>query len=157
MTPCPTCVALRVRLAQRETDLALTAEIATRNRDEAHAVSDRLVATEALYNELLYAVAKKYPGESRHDTALRYIRDRETLPMTTGAIDDLKARLAEALIELNGVSPIETCARCGEQDRRHRMMIEEGDEWECVKCWERCNALDAARADGAGEALRERN
>jgi hypothetical protein len=35
------------RLAQRETDLALTAEIATRNRDEAHAVSDRLVATEA--------------------------------------------------------------------------------------------------------------
>jgi hypothetical protein len=33
-----------------------------------------------LYNELLYAVASKYPGESRHDTALRYIRDRETRP-----------------------------------------------------------------------------
>jgi hypothetical protein len=33
-----------------------------------------------LYNELLYAVESKYPGESRHDTALRYIRDRETRP-----------------------------------------------------------------------------
>jgi hypothetical protein len=30
-----------------------------------------------LYNELLYAVARKFPGESRHDTALRYIRERE--------------------------------------------------------------------------------
>lgn len=29
------------------------------------------------YNELLYAVAKKYPGETRHETALRYIRERE--------------------------------------------------------------------------------
>ena len=36
--------------------------------------------TQAKYDELLYAVAKKYPGESRHDTALRYIRDRETVP-----------------------------------------------------------------------------
>jgi DNA repair exonuclease SbcCD ATPase subunit len=35
------------RRQQLEKDLALTAEIATRNRDEAHAVSDRLVATEA--------------------------------------------------------------------------------------------------------------
>ena len=31
----------------------------------------------ALYNELLYAVAKKFPGETRHETALRYIRQAE--------------------------------------------------------------------------------
>lgn len=31
----------------------------------------------AKYFELLYAVATKHPGESRHDTALRYIRQRE--------------------------------------------------------------------------------
>ena len=31
----------------------------------------------AKYNELLYAVAQKFPGESRHETALRYIRERE--------------------------------------------------------------------------------
>lgn len=42
------------------------------NSDAAPSVAD-------LYNELLYAVEKKYPGESRHDTALRHIRDRETI------------------------------------------------------------------------------
>jgi len=32
-----------------------------------------------LYHELLYAVATKHPGESRHETALRYIREREDM------------------------------------------------------------------------------
>lgn len=31
----------------------------------------------ARYNELLYAVAKKHPDETRHETALRYIRQAE--------------------------------------------------------------------------------
>ena len=35
------------------------------------------------YNELLYAVARKFPGESRHETALRYIHEAERL-----ALDD---------------------------------------------------------------------
>ena len=30
-----------------------------------------------LYNELIYAVARKYEGETRHQTALRYILERE--------------------------------------------------------------------------------
>jgi hypothetical protein len=29
------------------------------------------------YRELIYAVAQKFPGETRHQTALRYIRERE--------------------------------------------------------------------------------
>lgn len=29
------------------------------------------------YNELIYAVCKKFPNESRHETALRYILERE--------------------------------------------------------------------------------
>ena len=33
---------------------------------------------QTLYNELLYEVVSKYPGESRHDTARRYIRERGT-------------------------------------------------------------------------------
>jgi hypothetical protein len=33
-----------------------------------------------LYFELLYAVASKHPGETRHQTALRYIRQRENMP-----------------------------------------------------------------------------
>ena len=31
------------------------------------------------YHELLFAVAQKFPNESRHETALRYIRERETI------------------------------------------------------------------------------
>jgi hypothetical protein len=31
------------------------------------------------YNELLFAVERAYPGESRHETALRYIREKETV------------------------------------------------------------------------------
>lgn len=30
-----------------------------------------------LYDELLYAVGNKYPGETRHQTALRYIQQAE--------------------------------------------------------------------------------
>jgi hypothetical protein len=37
----------------------------------------RAVHQDALYEELLYAVGNKYPGESRHETALRYIRQAE--------------------------------------------------------------------------------
>lgn len=32
---------------------------------------------EERYNELIFAVARKFPGESRHETALRYIREAE--------------------------------------------------------------------------------
>lgn len=31
----------------------------------------------ALYDDLIYAVARKFEGEPRHETALRYIRERE--------------------------------------------------------------------------------
>jgi hypothetical protein len=31
----------------------------------------------AKYNELLFAVGNKYPNETRHETALRYIRAAE--------------------------------------------------------------------------------
>jgi len=34
---------------------------------------------EAKYQELIMAVAKKYPGESRHETALRYIMQAEAV------------------------------------------------------------------------------
>ena len=33
----------------------------------------------AEYNKLIMAVARKYPGETRHETALRYIHEAETL------------------------------------------------------------------------------
>lgn len=35
--------------------------------------------TDGAYWELLYAVARKFEGETRHQTALRYIREAETV------------------------------------------------------------------------------
>lgn len=49
---------------------------------------------EELYQELLYAVGRKYPGESRHQTALRYIQNAEnaqTVAVTgASALKDLE-------------------------------------------------------------------
>ena len=36
-----------------------------------------LERVKALYHELLYGVAKKFPNETRHQTALRYIQQAE--------------------------------------------------------------------------------
>lgn len=43
-----------------------------------HKLADSEPDIEALYYELLYAVASAYPDESRHETALRYIQQAET-------------------------------------------------------------------------------
>lgn len=37
----------------------------------------RLIAIEEKYNELIMAVESKVRSETRHETALRYIKDRE--------------------------------------------------------------------------------
>jgi len=44
---------------------------------EAAAKLRRLHAVESKYNELLFAVVSKRVGETRHDTALRYIKQAE--------------------------------------------------------------------------------
>lgn len=44
---------------------------------EAAAELRRLHEIEKQYHELLYAVGNKYEGESRHQTALRYIQQAE--------------------------------------------------------------------------------
>lgn len=48
--------------------------VAAYDTPEEHELLDRV---RKLYNELLYAVARKYPGETRHQTALRYIQQAE--------------------------------------------------------------------------------
>lgn len=32
------------------------------------------------------------------------------------------------------------CARCGKAGTSETFIIEEGDEWECPECWDRCEA-----------------
>lgn len=43
------------------------------------ALKDAVKQMEAKYNELIYAVGKKFTGETRHETALRYIRQSEAV------------------------------------------------------------------------------
>ena len=45
---------------------------------ETMALKHQLKATRDDYHELIYAVGNKYPNESRHQTALRYIQEKET-------------------------------------------------------------------------------
>mgnify|MGYP001603984726 CR=1 FL=1 len=45
--------------------------------DEQQRTIDRLNVSVVLYQELLYAVGQKHPDETRHQTALRYIRQAE--------------------------------------------------------------------------------
>lgn len=42
----------------------------------------------AKYNELLMAVGRKHEGETRHQTALRYIRQAEEVNITAEAAGD---------------------------------------------------------------------
>lgn len=35
-----------------------------------------------------------------------------------------------------------TCARCGKTGCCMDFIAEEGDEWECPTCWERCEAQE---------------
>lgn len=43
----------------------------------AASVTDAMQELADKYHELLWAVARKFPGETRHETALRYIREAE--------------------------------------------------------------------------------
>ena len=39
------------------------------------------------------------------------------------------------------------CARCGDVGTTATYMLEEGDEWECPTCWERCEATERAKSN----------
>jgi len=40
-----------------------------------------------LYQELIYAVESRFPGETRHETALRYIKSFERMSNASEAIE----------------------------------------------------------------------
>jgi len=65
--------ALRERLARRGTSEPELRRAALTIEELGHQLEEVLLK----YNQLLYAVASKYPGETRHETALRYIQERE--------------------------------------------------------------------------------
>ena len=51
--------------------------LAVQEKDEQASQPAAQVPEVALYNELLFAVERKFPNETRHQTALRYIRSAE--------------------------------------------------------------------------------
>lgn len=61
-----------------EYQASLTAESNARIAAEAELADCRVAAgVDEAYQELIYAVGNKYPDESRHETALRYIKAAE--------------------------------------------------------------------------------
>lgn len=56
-----------------------------------------------LYHELLYAVERCFPGESRHETALRYIRETERRVSEVGSCMQNAALTGGEAVPSNGV------------------------------------------------------
>lgn len=56
---------------------------------------------EKLYNELIYAVGKVFPGESRHETALRYIRKAEQDEYVPAKEQKVKTRSSPVIVSTN--------------------------------------------------------
>jgi len=47
------------------------------NKEYKESLSSSFDSVKLKYEELILAVGTKFPGETRHETALRYIRDAE--------------------------------------------------------------------------------
>jgi hypothetical protein len=64
-------------------------------------------------------------------------KPRGLTPAERDAIDEAFWRSVEA-----GPDYEVTCARCGKVLLASDAVPEEGDEWECLPCWERCEAVE---------------
>ena len=53
-------------------------------------------------------------------------------------MDEVKAMIAD----LRGEGETVTCARCGKEVAVADAEPEEGGEWECLPCWERCETQE---------------
>jgi len=69
---------LAAAVRELEARLATSCDIQHVAREYAHEQTERADKAESAYDELIMAVVNKYPGESRHQTALRYIQRAET-------------------------------------------------------------------------------
>ena len=71
------CEKYRARYKQEADNLA-------KERYEHDETRKKLASAEKLYQELLFGVARKFEGETRHQTALRYIRHAEDVACEGG-------------------------------------------------------------------------
>lgn len=77
-----------------------------------------------MYYELLNAVARDYPHESRHQTALRYIRNAERPSRVD--VDDLRLQLAHTQTAL---SDLYHAVEQGQQGMPLTVCMEEASRW----------------------------
>jgi len=69
--------------AKLRQELSTTWRLYELEREHNAKLKQQLATRQTLYHELLMAVESKWPGETRHQTALRYIRQAER-STTTG-------------------------------------------------------------------------
>lgn len=75
--PCNCYLFYRAQLAEAQAQAEDYSSIIVEGNTEINEWRAKLAEANRLYHELLYAVDSAFPNESRHETALRYIRDRE--------------------------------------------------------------------------------
>lgn len=68
---------LYARVAELEAEMTIINRALSDEGVTSHQLRVRVAELEAQYGELIYAVATKYPDETRHQTALRYIQQAE--------------------------------------------------------------------------------
>ena len=87
------------------------------------------------YNQLLSAVERKFPGESRHETALKYIRQVESHAIACrGCESKLKGGVSEEITKLRGLLR-KNCSK------KNFLSVWQGADdvhYECYGCEVRC-------------------
>lgn len=81
---------LTAELADERQSREINRAVATAALDERDALRARLAGAEAKYADLIFRVGEKHPGETRHETACRYIEQAERA--TDGAAQASAAR-----------------------------------------------------------------
>jgi len=76
------------RMREQDAD-SVSVKLVLDQMREIASLKQQLAARQTLYHELLMAVESKWPGETRHQTALRYIRQAER-STTTGPAQEFK-------------------------------------------------------------------
>lgn len=87
VTTIDTCSVCDAKLSNAETArLNWQQEAANAQRELAQSQA-RVKELDTLYHELIMAVGQKFMGESRHETALRYIKEAEEPPFETASTE----------------------------------------------------------------------
>lgn len=83
---------------------------------------------DVLYSELIDAVGSKHPGESRHETALRYIREAEERTGSSLRSYDIKKPNGQLLVA-GDLEPGQSFVVVYDDGQFHMLEIEGEGQW----------------------------